>query len=334
MDASVQAPPKKSQCRRFRFSLRTLFLFLTAACAFAWLGNEAVQLHLQKSRVEAIRSAGGSVTLVPSDRFGTTVLNKLFGVEANSEVVRIDNFRYATDEDLESLAYLPTLQHLSITGAPITDLGLISIAKLPNLEWLTLSRTKITEAGLFRLAELKKLKHLDISDCKLSELGLSSISKIESLEELGFTRTEISDADLHRLADVKNLKVIGLSENNITGQGLSHLSPLKGLSDLTLQEKKITDEGFASVVTLENLKVLRFYNTQVTDLGFSNIARMKKLQALHLNSIDRNSAALADLRQKCPTLRIEQIYIAPAPGGPTPRTPPAAAVPPQPRTGT
>ena len=65
------------------------------------------------------------------------------------------------DREMEIIAKLSRLQHLNLTGAPVTDSGLVHLEKLTSLRWVFLYHTRVTDAGVKRLQ--RALPKADIS---------------------------------------------------------------------------------------------------------------------------------------------------------------------------
>ncbi|HUT47000.1 MAG TPA: hypothetical protein VMX36_11990 [Sedimentisphaerales bacterium] len=93
-----------------------------------------------------------------------------------------------TDAHLAHLAGLQSLKYLSIdaiiikdrkaiSSLNVTDEGLEYLSKLKSLERLTLRGAKITDEGLQQLSEIPTLKWMDLQGCNVTEQGLQRLRK-------------------------------------------------------------------------------------------------------------------------------------------------------------
>ena len=119
-----------------------------------------------------------------------------------------------TDEGLTTLVQMPLLRTLELHRHPgwyisqqLSDACLESIARLPELERLSLSG-KITDAGLKQVARWPKLKSLSILNTEITGSGLAALADA-SIEHLTLASGQINeDRDLEPLKKCRNLKSV------------------------------------------------------------------------------------------------------------------------------
>lgn len=265
---------KSLQFRRVtRFSLRTLFLLMTALAV--WLGIHVRQTKLQKQSVAAISDYGGWVRY--DFRFSSGeyshkdfdpqassivprwALDKL-GVDFFHSVVQV-NLNYSTDTGVRQENYNPSdeaLQHLS---------------GLPNLRVLLLSDTQARDESLRHLARLKKLEHLYMWDVsKVSDAGVAHLRNLRNLKYIHISSSKITDESLAVFGKMPKLEGLSLQFNSFSDAGLDHLSPLSGLTHLAVcgrrsRRNPITDAGLKHLEGLQGLESLLVQNTNVTTKG-------------------------------------------------------------------
>jgi Leucine rich repeat len=245
----MDAKPKR---RSLRYSLRTLLVFLTIACAgFGWLGMKVRAKQRESEAVKAITTQ--RVAFVQYDYQldanwrpissatppGPDWLRKRLGDECFAEVV-MARFYVADpeefpDSNLSHLKLFPSLKVLDLSGTDFPDAELAHLEGLNQLEWLKLSNTGYSDAALVHLRGLTQLKELYIS------------------------RTQITDAGLVNLQGLTNLKMLTVSLNRITDAGLAHLRGLPELKELDVGGTQVTDESCQELQkALPKLKIVRW----------------------------------------------------------------------------
>lgn len=176
--------------RRFRYSVRTLFIAMTlAGCVLAWIHGA----NQQRQFVAALRKSNPGATVLYEDRDSQLGMwaRHFVGVDYWASVTRVELF-YATDADVAALARFPRLQEVWLERSiDLTDQGLATLARIGSLRVLVLSDAEqITDAGLRHLEALANLEWLQL------DLGRfqPSPAAIESLRRaLPRCRIEIGD---------------------------------------------------------------------------------------------------------------------------------------------
>jgi hypothetical protein len=101
-----------------------------------------------------------------------------------------------------------TVLSVNLTGTKVTDEQLQSLAALEGLEHLSLRVTQITDAGLKHIAKLKDLHSLDLAGTKITAEGLRSLASLETLYHLRVSGTGIGESDLSNLSGAKVLRTV------------------------------------------------------------------------------------------------------------------------------
>jgi len=126
--------------RRTQFTLGTLLLFMVVvASASAWWAVSAQEQRRREAPLVRLEPFGPRISGYPE--YGTLSLN--FSASPTPP----------GDDDLALLADVEGLNHLDLSGCPITDAGLAHLAGLTSLKYLSLLGTRVTDAGVIRLRE-------------------------------------------------------------------------------------------------------------------------------------------------------------------------------------
>ena len=154
--ASVMRPFKQWA----RFSLRTLFLAMTALCLA--LGTEAQRARCQRAAVAAVESRKGFVTYSRTGRIKNSSLRRLvrerIGPEYVERVIGINLFRREFgDAETSTFDTLGSLESLNLFNTDVTDAGLRHLRGLTSITILDLGRTNVTDTGFAQLARFTKL---------------------------------------------------------------------------------------------------------------------------------------------------------------------------------
>jgi Leucine Rich Repeat (LRR) protein len=163
------------------------------------------------------------------------------------------------DEGVAHLASLNRLKRLHISNAHLTDESLEMLSRLPSLEGMSLQGNHFSNQGLVHLRRARNLKSLwiGLGDGEITDEGVSHLAELENLEELDLQRSRITDAGLEHLGGLTKLKYLTLgNETRITDQGIRLITRLKNLESLTLVSPTVTSKGFEALSDLKKLKSL------------------------------------------------------------------------------
>ena len=228
---------------RFRFSVRAMFVALTAICI--GIGIFANGRMRQKRAVTAVEAIGGSIDYdcdFPADDemvagTGYAVrrwFGRLFGEELVRVVVSVgvyarDAERPCTDRDLECLGSFPYLYALSVDSPDVTDASVPRICELKRLTILHLEWTSVSDQGIQDLCSLKNLRALGIGpgptpDCKITDAALARLGELTSLEVLCLHGREFTDDAVPLLEKLKSLQELYLFSTSVTGGGVARLN--------------------------------------------------------------------------------------------------------------
>ena len=108
---------------------------------------------------------------------------------------------------------------------------------------------------------------------------------------------------LSKISD--QLLQLNASFTAIKDEHLSTLSGCKQLKQLELNGTSITNKGLASLDAFENLEILSITQTKATAEGISGLTKLENLKKVYLYKTSFTSAAIAQLKQKMPGLRID-----------------------------
>ena len=169
---------------RFRYSLRTLFVFMVlCAIACSWLAVKLQRFRKQDEVVKAIIEAAEMVDIQyeqyeriarpgsTPERVGSAWMRKLLGDDylAKRKWTNLKRLHVTgtgvTDASLKHLKALTKLEALGLTGTQVTDDGQEHLKVLTKLEVLGLAGTQITDAGLEHLRGLRNLRYLYLNNC-------------------------------------------------------------------------------------------------------------------------------------------------------------------------
>jgi len=271
------------QHRWFRFSLRTLLLFVTiASAAFGWLGLKMGQAQRRRVAVEALERlpntyvwydyqiiSNGHVFrecgVPPPEPPGPRWIRAILGDNFFAVVVGVSSQSPEfTDDHLRHLETLSTLKFLDLSETLVSDSGLGHLRVLNQLERLGLVACPwITDAGLAHIEGLMRIKELDLRKTAITDEALAHLEKLHSIEELWLDDTQVTDDGLVYLQDLTQLRTVGFCGSRVTDVGLDLLQGLKNLESIWVDKSLISSER------REQLK-RRFPNTTINNCSRNN----------------------------------------------------------------
>lgn len=224
----------KRRFRWFRYSLRTLMLFVTAcALACSWLAVKLKEAKRQHKAVEAIQKAGGQVHYdYQLDASGKEIagakphtpvwLRNLIDEDLFDNVVKITAWR---DKQLQHIKDFPDLQSLDFyCGIDVTDNGMANLQYVPELCELRFgsSQSQVTEAGLAYIRPLARLRHLELRGVPINDAGLQCLDGLTALEDLSL-EGNITDAGLPNFYGLTQLQHVDISATDVSATGVHDL---------------------------------------------------------------------------------------------------------------
>jgi len=124
------------------------------------------------------------------------------------------------------------LQRLNLAATAVTDDGLESLSSLRTLESVDLSRTRITGTGLRYLPI--GLRELNLSGAKIGNAHLSHLERFNSLEVLNLSDTQTTDDA------IPHIQAMAEAQNSKVGR--------RRFKDLNLQKTLVTDRAIESLL--------------------------------------------------------------------------------------
>jgi Leucine-rich repeat (LRR) protein len=204
-------------------------------------------------------------------RYAEQVTDEGMAVVKNWKKIKRLNLRgtKVTDNTLEHVSGLTTLESLDVGYAEVTDVGLDRLAALTNLKELTIGGNKLTDAGLQSLRFLTGLTYLDVSGTQRTDSGLWSIS--------------LTDLGIDAIATLKELKELRLNGMTVSARSLGKLKTLRKLERLSLQLcRRVGDDAAPVLASMPSLRVLDLKGTAMTEKGLAVLKAAKpEAQVLH-----------------------------------------------------
>lgn len=211
--------------------------------------------------------------ILSSDLWTITDLTLPEGADSYKELYRLPylqqlHIQGGSAASLDGLASLSSLTELSIRDTFLETEDLKTIASLPNLRRLTLSGCSIS--GIAPLGDAEHLEYLDLSQNSIGDF--TALSFLSSLEYLDLSHNGLSS--LNAASGLSSLQTLKVSHN-----ALISMAPLAGctqLQELDISNNQIT--GLSGVEQLIRLQTLNASFNQLTDVTpLSGCASLKDL---------------------------------------------------------
>ena len=255
---------------------------------------------------------------------------------AEPEVTGLDAHGQCTDEMAREIAACTNLTWLRLGGsAALTNAGVQSIAAMPNVRYLDISGTSVTNEGAITLGQLRSLQHVSLAHTRVSDRGVESLAECSALEHVDLNGSFCGDGALRTFAGKSNLRrfrvgrattdaglpalhdypvftvwrerdeamsLMSYSDGpnelmlrgDITDRGMAALRGLNGLFGLNLDDRAlaITGDGLLPLLDLPRLGRLAF---DAHDDAMPIVARMPALKFFGCQDTDASDAAWATL---------------------------------------
>lgn len=112
-----------------------------------------------------------------------------------------------------------SIQKVDLNGQHVTDQELETLKALKSVEILNLQSSYLTDAGTVHLAELKNLRELDLHDSQyFTDKGLESLQGLTRLSKLELSKTRVTSEAVDRLASMKSLSQLHLNNTSISAE--------------------------------------------------------------------------------------------------------------------
>lgn len=286
-----------------QFGLRTLLLFCTlAAVCFGLWRWHMTWIDLQYQLAEQIAEKRGDVSW---STWGPAWLHQTFGSRYFSEIVTVhwehDN---VSDDDIELLGEISTLEEVYIAGNPITDRGIKVLERLPRVRKLSLWSTRVSDDGLASVGKLRNLEVLDIKHSQFTNKGLVHLREMTRLRRLLLSMW-LNDEGIEHLATIprlsfKSLKTLGLTDATVSliheridvkelrierpygDRWAEFLVDHPTLESLYVVHAEMSDTQLRELMLSNRLQYLSISNTPVSDEGLIAAKQLTNMKSLHL----------------------------------------------------
>jgi hypothetical protein len=289
----VDFPMTTKPCKWYRFSLRTLMVFiLLVSLAMGLVVRFVLRAREQAVLVAKIRATyAGSVeydwqhlndgTLLLDERNASVAprtappgplwVRTLIGDDYFQNVVCVslgsDDIAATSGPSREMVSRIARsftqLRGLELQGWGPCDSTLKIVGRIPSLELLHLIGESVTDADIAHLRRLKNLRMLMVypNEGRLTDESIRYLSALPNLEWLVITSDQLSDEGLAYLRRFRSLKNLSLEAypNRFTDAGLIHLQQMPRLEQLYLHldGTNITAHGIRSLESVRALRHLR-----------------------------------------------------------------------------
>ncbi len=203
------------------------------------------------------------------------------------------NSLYLSDEllieDYSSLARLPALTNLSVTGCALTDTALAQINACTQLTELNISYNQITSLDF--ISGLAYLQYLDASN--------NEISSVAAINHPALVTLNLSSNYLSDLSGIETLKA--LTNLDISDNLITDLTPLTKMQQL--QELWMRNNMPTNIKKLSGLKKL--IALDISGCGLASLSVVNDFPALISLSANNNQIASLSTFKK----QVEELYI-------------------------
>ena len=198
---------------------------------------------LRKAAALLLLTVAGCAEPGDADWFRAAVRDAEAGL---TDTVDVEDRRNIGDSDVAALEGVP-LWRLRLDQTGVTDAGMESVAKIPDLEVLSLSGTRVGDRGLGHLKQAQTLRHLTLDAMPITDAGLAHLTELPRLQALSLWKGFITDAGCRHLGQMSGLILLSLDETQVTDAGLRELYKLKNLRRISLWNTQVTDRGVANL---------------------------------------------------------------------------------------
>jgi Leucine-rich repeat (LRR) protein len=259
---------------RLRFSLRTLFILMTAAAVILGgaLGPAIRHREQKRSAVKLVAAVGGRYSVIGSsmsDRYRENGLARWLGWEefpAELWAVNLAGTK-VSGTDLTQFGRCDWIRKLDLSNTGVGDADVAHLAGLQNLIELSLTNTKVTDGALAYLSSMHYLCQLEVGGTSVTYDGLEALDR-----QLGVQRFEDAYALQH--GPFPGVEVFAPKSFGTLPTG-DVCSPLMFATALTIT---IQDAAKFNTVEVEHLSHLR--NVRSFCISGNNTARFNSFEML------------------------------------------------------
>jgi internalin A len=303
-----------TQRRRFRFSMKLLFVAVTLLCVlFASIAKPLIESRRQQGLLNRVTAIGGRVsnlgTVVRTLTLGRFILSffspsfdryPLYGFDFSGTKL--------SDDDLDWVTQVQYVKELNLSGTQVSDAGL---RRLRNSEFLTkldLRNTRVTDQALPDLLTMDILASLSVGGTPMSYKALEQLDaklmyahfcEERAIDELKAAGIQVVDPA--RAVKGENSRgcwivqagreaysvIVGMGRPiTLTTPDVVNLGYLQSLRKMTFHTAKLGPTGLDSLPPLSMLKELHIFYVNLTDRDLATIAKQTQLESLAINGCD------------------------------------------------
>lgn len=182
--------------------------------------------------------------------------------------------------DLSLVGNVHSLNELILSATKADDTVIHSLAAIPNLQILDLSGTPITAAAGASLSKMQQLRELKLVDTATDDQFIGLITSLP-LQTLRLSRTRVTGAAVPELLRMKSLEFLSVEYNGIPGIAWKGASKAN-LKELSVGETPFGLEGLDAIKGMDSLEILNIYNTGLVEHKAANVFRsFPKLRVLN-----------------------------------------------------
>jgi hypothetical protein len=251
---ATRAAQEAPQRRWFRWSLRTMFMVVTAA------GRRAFRFTIRTLLVLIAALAVAMAVYVNSanrQRLAVAKLKQL-GAYVRYDYQQINSKAQPPGptwlRERLGIDYFATVSSVVLNRPDIRDEHWDALRDLPHLRELHLWYANVQDAGFVHVRDLSQLTTVVLAHCKATDETLGNLCHLTQLEVLIVNNTlnapktaAITDAGLARLASLRGLTRLELNASNVTDAGIVDLTGLSKLAYLSLVGTEMSDDGIAEL---------------------------------------------------------------------------------------
>ncbi len=261
---------KSAYSRRWKFSVRSLLVFMTLICLCAGMYSRWLQREYYQEKWKDMHAWVDEEASCDED---VTNLRCFDGVDGFvPKIMNLPNLRtlYLADRSLTAvpleLTQLSNLESLEFQSCPFKAIP-PEIGSLTNLSELIIGNSRVSELPP-EVWQLTKLNALSLQGNQLTEIS-GKIGKLENLVSLFINVNRIT-ALPPEIGQLSKLETLYVGLNQITSLP-KELAKLSSLRDLHLAGNPIRDTDLKILSSLENLESVNLMNTHVTKEGVASL---------------------------------------------------------------
>jgi len=144
---------------------------------------------------------------------------------------------------LRSLASLPNLTSLDLSGCPVDPACFRYLPQMPKLRFLAIDKTTAKQEEIKQIGQCHSLAVLRLSGCReLNDQSISFLSTLKNLDQLDIRQSQVSVAGLKKLSVLK-LSRLGLPKPYYSQNELADLRKSFPKTELIKAPQKFTKAG-------------------------------------------------------------------------------------------